>query len=51
MHMGAGEGLTARVTSWDTATQKVLPMVTAPVAARGVLDVSTCRSVWKGWRF
>lgn len=49
--MGAGEDLTVCVTPWDTATQKVLPMVTAPVAARGILDASTCRSVWKGWRF
>lgn len=50
-HMGAGEDLTVCVTSWDTATQKVLPMVTAPVAASGVLYVSTSRSVWKGWSF
>lgn len=56
--MGAGEDLTVCVTPWDTAPQKifpmvlpmVLPMVTAPVAASGVLDDST-RSVWKGWRF
>lgn len=64
--MGAGEDLTVCVTPWDTAPQKIFPMalpmvfpmvlpmvlptVTAPVAASGVLDVST-RSVRKGWRF